>query len=326
MTRENEHVDELLDRYRTGELDPAEERSVEEHLASCEPCRSALAALGDFSRTVERAYAAETAARALEREPDWGRLRAAIVGRTSARGAAPGRSWLARHAPQAALAVLALVAVGVLWQQGIREPADAERVFRDDRRAAASDRALLSEEDAGASRTAAAPPEMTTGAEPDRPEGRDGDEPALGAAVPRQEKRDRREGERVAAIPETVAGQAPDRPLADVPEDEAQVAAAEAADPLAKARAEAGHADQAPAAPQAGAVALEVDSVPWKADLERFRRRARTALEERDPALAERALIQWRDSLDPVQGLPVDLRRAAEALADSLADFLATRP
>lgn len=325
MTRENEHVDELLDRYRTGELDPAEERRVEEHLASCEACRTAFATLGDFSRTAERAYAAETAARALEREPDWGRLRAAIVGRTSARGAAPGRSWLARHAPQAALAVLALVAVGVLWQQGIREPADAGRAFRDDRRATASDRALPSEENAE-SRTAAAPPEMTTGAEPDRPEGRDGDEPALGAAVPRQEKRDRREGERVATIPETVAGQAPDRPLANVPEEEAQVAAAEAADPLAKARAEAGHADEARAAPQAGAAALEVDSVPWTADLDRFRRRARTALEEGDPALAEQALIQWRDSLDSVQGLPVDLRRAAEALADSLTDFLATRP
>ncbi|MGH7563831.1 MAG: hypothetical protein ACREK5_05360, partial [Gemmatimonadota bacterium] len=61
-------------------------------------------------------------------------------------------------------------------------------------------------------------------------------------------------------------------------------------------------------------------------DLERFQRRARLALSEADSALVAGALAQWRDSLAPGEELPADLRRAAEALADSLAAFLAKLP
>ncbi|MGH7563778.1 MAG: anti-sigma factor, partial [Gemmatimonadota bacterium] len=133
MTEANGHVQELLDRYRTGELDPADHGRVESHLEGCEGCRSALAAMEAFATTVERAYAAETTARATKREPDWGRLRASIVGRTSAREPGLRRSWLARHVPQTAALVVALVAVGVLWQQGIRAPGDADRGLRSER-------------------------------------------------------------------------------------------------------------------------------------------------------------------------------------------------
>jgi hypothetical protein len=42
--------------------------------------------------------------------------------------------------------------------------------------------------------------------------------------------------------------------------------------------------------------------------------------------LAAAALAQWRDSLSAGEDLSPDLRRAAEALADSLAAFLAARP
>ena len=61
-------------------------------------------------------------------------------------------------------------------------------------------------------------------------------------------------------------------------------------------------------------------------ELERFRTTARSALSEADTLLAARALAQWRDSLAPREDLSPELERAARALADSLAAFLANRP
>lgn len=320
MTERHGHVDELLDRYRTGELEAAQRERVEAHLAACVACRSALAGLEAFARTVERAYAAETSL-AHDREPDWGRLRTAIVGRTSARAAVPRRSWLARHAPQAALAVLAFVALGVLWQQGIREPADAERALREDARTAAGPARPADEEGEAfrsVSRETESPPE------------------------PRADRDRVGEADRAAEDGGAAFERAPDRPVVDPSaaaagaerlddrrENVAELekrAADESLDTVKARTGRRGDLGRAEPAPEVQAEAAVKAEAAAPAELERFRDRARTALDERDLLLAERALAQWRDSLAEGEDLPGDLRAAARALADSLADFLARRP
>ncbi len=302
MTEGSAHVEELLDRYRTGELGPAERRRVELHLEECGRCRTALASLSAFSRTVERAYEAETAARAAEGEPDWGRLRASIVERV--REPAPRRSWLPRHAPQAAAAVVALVALGVLWQQGIRGPDDADRALR-------SESPVPSRADRGGGRaggpTADAPapeasPDRVNDIQPDDARVADR-EPAAAAETIR---RDVDLGEAEGREDETVS-----RARFGERVDSVVVGAA---------------AEGAPEVAQEAAVTAQKNAAAPTPELERFQRRARTALSEADSVLAAGALAQWRDSLVSGEDLPADLRLAAEALVDSLAALLAGRP
>lgn len=113
------HVDELLDAFRSGELEDADRVRVEEHLAGCARCREELAAAGAWSDAFDRAYAARRAA-AAELEPDWATQRAAIVARTSA-GARGRRSMFWRWAPQIALAAVAALIVGIVWRENPRE-------------------------------------------------------------------------------------------------------------------------------------------------------------------------------------------------------------
>ncbi len=323
MTEPDGHVEELLDRYRTGELDAADRRRVETHLEECPGCRSALVSLEDFSRTVERAYAAEAAG--LEREPDWERMRASIAARTTA---PPRRPWLARHVPQAAAAVVALVALGVLWQQGIRSPEEADRALRTERPPAFSDRdASSADRSSGALGPGVAEHDTTVGAELDRLQPaqdearltkRDAAE-ALGDAV------EHREGARQ----QNVARAAPQKPapVAEAIEGKAEAAAAGARDDSAVSRARfEARADSNVVAAEAPVFADEIEITDQAPELERFQSRARLALSAGDSALAAAALAQWRDSLSAGEDLPPDLRRAAEALADSLAVFLAARP
>lgn len=128
-TAGNGHVVALLDRYRTGELSDEERRHVETHLEVCGDCMAALADLAAFASTVEKGYEAERAL-AAESEPDWARVRQEIVARTSAKHAKSRRGWLAHHVPQTAAAVVAVLAVVIVVQQGVRGPEDVSQVLR----------------------------------------------------------------------------------------------------------------------------------------------------------------------------------------------------
>jgi len=118
------HVEDLLDAYRTGELDDARRASVAAHLEACARCRAALERLGPWTEVVERGFAARRAA-ARDLEPDWAAQRAAIVARTSGRAharAAEGRRGFWRWAPQVALVALAALIVGIVWRENPRDP------------------------------------------------------------------------------------------------------------------------------------------------------------------------------------------------------------
>lgn len=117
------HVGEVLDAWRTGELEPAEGARVEAHLAECERCRAELSALGTLTAAVERAQEARRRS-AAELEPDWAAQRAAIVARTSGRAQAArgGRRVFWRWAPQVALAAVAVIVIGVVWRGTAPDP------------------------------------------------------------------------------------------------------------------------------------------------------------------------------------------------------------
>lgn len=125
----NDHVVALLDHYRTGELSDEQRRQVEAHLEVCGDCMHALADLAAFSSTIEKGYDAQRAM-AAESEPDWARVRQEIVARTSAKHARSKRGWLAHHVPQTAAAVVAVLAVVIVVQQGVRGPDDVSRALR----------------------------------------------------------------------------------------------------------------------------------------------------------------------------------------------------
>lgn len=162
------HVEELLDAYRTGELDDARRASVAGHLEACARCRAALERLGPWTEVVERGFAARRVA-ARDLEPDWAAQRAAIVARTSGRArAAEGRRGLWRWAPQVALVALAALIVGIVWRENPRDqalrPATGGRTAATEAR---DETAAGAERDDATSRDldAAAPAE--TGARPD---------------------------------------------------------------------------------------------------------------------------------------------------------------
>lgn len=128
-TTGNGHVVALLDQYRTGELSDEQRRHVETHLEVCGDCMAALADLAAFASTVEKGYQAERAL-AAESEPDWARVRQEIVAQTSAKHAQSRRGWLSRHVPQTAAAVVAVLAVVIVVQQGVRGPDDVSQALR----------------------------------------------------------------------------------------------------------------------------------------------------------------------------------------------------
>ena len=321
MAKSEDHVGKLLDAYRTGDLGETERLWVEGHLETCADCRKELEALGAFARTVERGYAAERAAHAGEREPDWARLRAAIVARTSGRAPRAHRARLGRYVPQAALAVLALVALGVLWEQGIRSPSEAERSLRSERAPGslpdgAQERASEPVGQARGDRPAEEDPSVANGRAQVRVQ--------TDASPPAESRDEMDDGQRKAALKDRFRQEAdaverearpdPDRAGAELP-----VGAAENRAPAA--RAEAGR----PEGEELDKVGEAVAAAP-PPELERFRRDARSALAQADTLLAAQALAQWQDSLAPRQDLPPEFEQAARALADSLAAFLAARP
>jgi negative regulator of sigma E activity len=128
-TAGNGHVVALLDQYRTGELSDEQRRHVAAHLEACGDCMAALADLAAFASTVEKGYEAERAM-VTEREPDWARVRQEIIARTSAKHARRRSGWLAQHVPQTAAAVVAVLAVVIVVQQGVRGPEDVSRALR----------------------------------------------------------------------------------------------------------------------------------------------------------------------------------------------------
>jgi len=325
-----DHVGELLDRYRTGELDEADRLRVEGHLEACPGCRRELEALAAFARAVERGYAAESAARAAELEPDWARFRASIVARTSARASGARRARLGRYVPQAALAILALLALGVLWEQGVRSPEEADRALRTER-AVGGRSDPLEDRRGGPAATPGADGKERGGGDDrfaDRARAPETQEPTEGVPPESPDRaNERRRGVAVedAGFRGDVDGA--DRAGAEMPA-EAEENRGQAAAPAvgAEKRDEAlDHLDldrpEAQAREEVGKAAAVAPP-----DLERFQRNARNALTEADTLLAARTLAQWRDSLAPRRDLPPELERAARALADSLAVFLASRP
>ena len=210
--------------------------------------------------------------------PDWAAQRSAIVARTSGRKVAERRSF-GRWAPQVALVALAALIVGIVWRENPREQ-----------------------------------PALTRTAETGQAVEESGQESDAGEyALDRDEARSRRAdapaptGAPAAAAPPAVS---PDRMAQENARELEQQAARDQAEDLpARREALAGRvAEPSPAAP------LE-DSL---ADVSRFERQARAALEARDTTAARRALSLWSDTLLP-RGALGDQRGA---LADSLREFL----
>lgn len=292
------HVDRWLDAWRTGELEGPRAAEVEAHLESCPACRDALAELEAFAATVEAGYRDSEAGRA---EPDWAASRAAIVARTSAR---PGRrtARLLRWVPQLALVLVAVVAIGVLVEEGVRGPEDVGPAF----------------ERSAAERSA--PPAPATEGE------------ALEGTA--REPRANEDAVRVEPLPgpsptepsaETDAAQ----PMANVPppppadRDDLAAGAPGARDEAGAAVREEAEvpAQEAARAPETRAAAAQ-KALPAP---ERFRRRADEALDARDTTLAKAALSLWADTVRASELSDAE-RERLEALADRLADFLASVP
>jgi hypothetical protein len=284
-----EHVAELLDAWRTGELDPARSERVASHLEGCADCRVELERLEPWTEAIARGFAARRAA-ARDLEPDWGAQRAAIVARTSgrARAARGGRAFW-RWAPQVALVALAALIVGIVWRENPREP-EGRSAFESAREAVEAP-------------PAAGPSESDDGAIE-----RDAD-----AAT----------GAREAEVVGRQAGRADAAP--PLPADAAPPATpSAAAEALQRARPE-----EKAGLDEAGNERREVfaDRVAEPlgaayADTARFEAAARDALAARDTAAARRALALWADSLLPAER-EVPPR---PALADSLARLLETGP
>lgn len=211
--------------------------------------------------------------------PDWAAQRSAIVARTSRRNVAERRWAFGRWAPQIALVALAALIVGIVWRENPREQPALTRTA--DTAPAAEESGRESDADEARSRRADAPPPT--------------DAPA--AAVP----------------PPAVS---PDRARENARELEKQDAREQAEDMQERREAPAGRealadrvAEPSPAAP------LE-DSL---ADVARFEREGRAALEARDTSAARRALSLWSDTLLPSGGV---LGGQRVSLADSLREFL----
>lgn len=296
------HVVDWLDAWRTGELDEPRAREVEAHLESCAGCRAELAELEAFARTVEAGYRGAEAAR---EEPDWGASRAAIVARTSAAADGSGRSWFARWAPQAAIVLVAVVAIGVLVEEGVRGPDDVPRSLREpvEETGAAADARESAGARSASSEETGRPAELVAPEAAPPPADRDGD----------------------AGVDDEAAGRDPAPPhekarAADRVEGKA--ALEEPAAPQARAEAERADEARAPANLERDRPALAQESLPAP---ERFRRDARAALASGDTLAARNALEFLADSVEPA-ALENAQRERLRALADSLATLLSGVP
>lgn len=324
------HVLAELDRYRTGELEPTHRRRVEEHLATCSDCARELARLESFATTLAKGFAA---ARGLEtREPDWDRQRRAILERTAlvlrSRPTRPVGLW--RYTPQAALAVLALIVLGVLYREGVRGPAEAERRLRED---------VLSES-RDVEEAPPPPPRQEAAAGADERaftgEGQAGGERknALEAPPPPDDLRAEAENERAAAAPEPVETQENHRGVApEAPAEAGREKAEVADDDFAGAPEEAPAAAAPEAGPRRDRAALEDRAAKTKEtalagqdELQRFDLLARRALANADSLEGTQALAFWRDSLATRTDLDPARKRAAAALADSLSQIFGSTP
>lgn len=315
----NEHVEPLLDRYRTGELSSTERSLVEGHLETCATCAEALKELEAFSATVARGY---DEARAEGPEPDWAGMRQRVVARTSKRRPR-GTHW-ARYVPQAAVATIAIIAVGVLLRQGVREPGDADRVRPLERPAVVGGRAAAPE--ASAERIEPAEEAVLDGAR-------------------RQAEARRRAREDVAVGDElddmgAVAGAAD--PVGQARrERNQQFVSRDAAAPTLdqeKARAEAGQyrenkdalaKQDAPGADEARRAlegALETETLADLDVVDRFELRAKRAFANRDTAAARASSLFFADSVAGRDDLDPERLRFAQSWADSLAALLAAQP
>lgn len=280
------HPDEsTLDRYRTGELESEERARVEAHLETCAACRARLSGLEAFSGRVGEAY---VASRRAAPRPDWEAQRASILDRVDDPVVRPGR-WmrLRRWAPQLAAAAVAVLVIGVLWQEGIHGPDDAQRAVR----------SPAVEREA---RTAAPEPAAREPAAPVPGDRAPGEEPPAPAAA----------AGRVAGPDGGAPGDVQEEDLEDAPTEE--VEQGRAAEPEARPdrrEAVAGMRTRAALAPPA----------------ERFEGRARDALAKREVSSAREALAFYRDSVEPA-ALDSVRADTVRALADSLAAWLASSP
>ncbi len=351
------HVEPWLDAFRTGELAAADRVRVERHLARCAECAARLAEIESLARTATRAFAAG-AGLASRAEPDWGRLRAAILARTVGPAPAPRpRPSLLRFAPQAALAALAVLVLGILAREGVRGPADLEQALK------------KSDDSARANAPAA----------PGGPEGKPGPAGALSGALSRErsELRDdeveqfrpaqpqgRPSTPEGAGFPEAQpANEAPapalesrTKPFAEPPAAEGaprgeRRRAAEAAPPGVSVDARARNQTAKTAEAEAPAAAADkadfagkeapqpADSLGREADLaavapplalmdalQRIDLYARKAIASGNAEDRARALGFWRDSVATRADLDATRKRAAAALVDSLARSVPAEP
>jgi anti-sigma factor RsiW len=251
----NAHVEELLDAYRTGELDASRRAEVGAHIEECARCREELASLRSWAAMIERGYEGRRAA-ATGLEPDWAAQRAAIVARTSRRDGAAEEKSFWRWVPQVALVAVAALIVGVVWRENAREP------------------------------TGSGPP-----AQSER------------AAAPSEQK------------PDAVEFQAPADENVDADAQGEEVLKSE--DALGRAEPRGRRADE-PVSALADRAAEPSLAARLGADVGRFERDARAALEARDTTAARRALALWSDTLAPRGNLAGE----PAALADSLRELL----
>ena len=300
------HVAELLDAYRTGELDASRRAEVDAHLEACELCRAELVALGSWTATIERGYAAIRSG-ARELEPDWGAQRAAVVARTSGRRSAVREGWsFRRWAPQVAVVALAALIVGVVWRERVREPGrgtDTTMTRSTDEAGEEGVAAPGGRADEDASRFGRAEPQTAENAPAPTTMPQAAPPPAPQEARPMPEAAENaRDLARQRAVPPSADEDRPVQEKVDALEKEAE-------------------AEQDRAVRQEGldARAAQPSLAAPLGEIERFEREARTALAQQDSAAARRALALWTDTL-AVAG--VDGERTA--LADSLERFLDT--
>ncbi|HUP19740.1 MAG TPA: hypothetical protein VM778_07275 [Gemmatimonadota bacterium] len=304
------HLDDpTLDRLRTGELEGPDRARAEAHLAVCARCAAAQEEMEAFARAVARGYAEE---RAAGPEPDWAARRAAVLAATaSRRSAAP--AW-ARWIPQMAAVLVAVVAVGVLVERGVRGPEEAGRF------GAPAEQAPLQR---AAPPGEAAPPEAPPGSRDEGP-ARPPVESPLGRAqapgrpapVPAPPAVHRDE----AAPPSEAAGAEVQAGVREAEANEERPAREAVAGELLRQRRAEADADAGKAA------ARDAPTSP----LDRYFAVGRAALAVEDSAAAGAALSLWRDTLSADGVAPTDADSAqlgsATALADSLAAFIGGPP
>lgn len=347
------HVGALLDRYRTGELPPAERERLAAHLAECEACAGELAALQSFSATVARGLAASRSA------PDPAGRRRAVLNRIAELERARGRGRLGglpRWAPQALAAVVGAIAVGVVLRTGVWPPGGRED-------AAVQQRPVtVAEDETSGDRTADGrvteerdrtpelemlrkEAEQPRGAEDARravaapaagarrEDGRDAAD-ELGAAAPPPEG-----AARTTAPPGDADRAAAGEAGAGAPETERRRQAAVREEPPAEPSAvetrEENFAGAAPAAaaPEtkadgAAPAAQRVEAAVARSEGERllsvFEDRARAAIAARDARAGGAALAMWADSVADRDDVPPAGLESGRALADSLEDLVAS--